>query len=998
MEETSMEKQKYRIAVMGAYGVGKTTFLGSYFNLVINKGEGVPVSLNTPEMVDQVARITGTLFKKQVPVTEKAIIENMAYSIETLGMEVEFVDVASSENFKTLPDLKSVNGILFFLSAEDLVKNPVKVKKDNEVFQEAIDYILQNSDSKWYDFQKFPLYCILTKCDAVPQLSEEELSMKTADFLNAAKGTLDLAGEEDAKPFLFEAGKNLRCFRTVSLGKWTDTKALPKKYEPENVLESMEDLYSAMVRVPRARKRVKRAAWAVGGLLILAFGSSWGLDIYKWEKTKEEARKLASEARYEDAVNHVKAVADRNDKNELISEIYKQYEKAKFDGLFPLIKDLDVNVPPEAPSEAFSETSKKVEEYLKNSSFKQANAANYEKVESLAWYFEAGKKLLSTTPEETLHAADALNKWIETLPRLPEQWKGVASKKTKEMLESWFESVGPEAEIEDMERSVVRAADFAAHPNLSDDLKALLSEKQEFWKKAIDSKWISGGEKAIAEAGALSPEEGLKKLSAFSAEKGIPENIRQMVAEAVKTEYARLADTYIADRNAGKDRLVALMTEFPEMPEEQRQKLFTRIKEIVQETVAAISEKITAAGSLEILEKHLPDLELSWEEVPEGKAGIAKSFASSLSRLWETESRKIHKEAAALASKNEFSSAMAMIAPSFRDLAARVSDIASKAGIPADQTAGLDVPALVRNAAHEVVSALSREIEGTESLEALASHLPVLDLSWEDVPEGKAGIAKSFASALNRLLQAEGEKIKKEIAELTVKNEFSAARDMIGNAFGKLVAGTGELAVKSGTADVEAGIIKMKEQELSNLQNVHYEQCRKDFETVRNTKDPEAVSSVISSLRDYVVLWPSSAKTGETEQVAAYLEAVKTGIKAELTIIGGDFSAEDSFMDSPDMKIQLKKGNTLLLETKTVENNARPSFNEKYPFTWDLKTGFTFVGIETAGMFGSDKEVFKMSVDAGGLFGYKKLNGTLKDRNNSLTVKLDMTVPDCPWK
>ena len=71
----------------------------------------------------------------------------------------------------------------------------------------------------------------------------------------------------------------------------------------------------------------------------------------------------------------------------------------------------------------------------------------------------------------------------------------------------------------------------------------------------------------IAEASALSPEEGLKKLFAFSAEKDIPENILQMAAEAVKSEYARLADTYAADRDAGKDRLSALMAEFPETPE-----------------------------------------------------------------------------------------------------------------------------------------------------------------------------------------------------------------------------------------------------------------------------------------------------------------------------------------------------------------------------------------------------------------------------------------------
>ena len=231
-----------------------------------------------------------------------------------------------------------------------------------------------------------------------------------------------------------------------------------------------------------------------------------------------------------------------------------------------------------------------------------------------------------------------------------------------------------------------------------------------------------------------------------------------------------------------------------------------------------------------------------------------------------------------------------------------------------------------------------------------------------------------------------------------MKNEFSAARDTISTAFEKLFADTGELTMKSGTADVEAVIAKMKDRELQNLQNVHYEQCRKDFEAVRDTKDPEAIASVISRLRDFATLWPSSAKSKETEQVAVYMETVKNGVKAELMIIGGDFSAEDSFMDSPDMKIQLKKGNTLLLETKTVDNNARPSFNEKYPFTWDLQTGFSFVGIETAGMFGSDEEVFKVSVDAGGLFGYEKLNGTLKDRGNSIAVKLDITVPECPWK
>jgi hypothetical protein len=38
--------------------------------------------------------------------------------------------------------------------------------------------------------------------------------------------------------------------------------------------------------------------------------------------------------------------------------------------------------------------------------------------------------------------------------------------------------------------------------------------------------------------------------------------------------------------------------------------------------------------------------------------------------------------------------------------------------------------------------------------------------------------------------------------------------------------------------------------------------------------------------------------------------------------------------------------------------------------------------------------VFNVSVDAGGILGYKKLTGTLKSNGNSITVKLDIELPD----
>ena len=67
-----MANKQYRIALMGASGAGKTVFLGSYFHLVTNLGQGRSVSLNTPEAAHEAGRIIQTLFRQQVPVKEKA--------------------------------------------------------------------------------------------------------------------------------------------------------------------------------------------------------------------------------------------------------------------------------------------------------------------------------------------------------------------------------------------------------------------------------------------------------------------------------------------------------------------------------------------------------------------------------------------------------------------------------------------------------------------------------------------------------------------------------------------------------------------------------------------------------------------------------------------------------------------------------------------------------------------------------------------------------------
>ncbi len=148
MEGIGYGKKKYRIAIMGASGAGKTVFLSSYFNLVTNLGQGKPISLNTPEASGEVGRIIRTLFKQQVPVKEKAKKDLIAYSVIPLDMDVSFIDVPEGgskkrrdwQDHKFLPELKSADGVLFFLPADDLMKNPERILRENGTFQEALSF------------------------------------------------------------------------------------------------------------------------------------------------------------------------------------------------------------------------------------------------------------------------------------------------------------------------------------------------------------------------------------------------------------------------------------------------------------------------------------------------------------------------------------------------------------------------------------------------------------------------------------------------------------------------------------------------------------------------------------------------------------------------------------------------------------------------------------------------------------------------------------------
>ena len=901
-----MANKQYRIALMGASGAGKTVFLGSYFHLVTNLGQGRSVSLNTPEAAHEAGRIIQTLFRQQVPVKEKARKNLLTYSVNSLDMDVRFIEVPEGgskkrrewEDHKFLPELKSADGVLFFIPADDLVKNPERFLRGNCTFLEALSFLLENNSSRLNRGGKVPVTFLFTRGDAVPDVSVEQLTDKML-------GVMGKEGQKFAALSAFLSGDSdkIKAFKVISIGSWPDQKKLPQKYEPQNVIKPMEELYKMMSSQEHERKKIRTAVFATAALLVISTAVTWGMDHYRWNSAKSEVRELVAASKHADALKVVdslgkgyifpdpiplipSALRGDADRETIRSGILKAYEQTLFKSLQPLIEKIDSSKMPDVQSAEYMDASGKVGEYLANSDFRNMNQANFDKIQSLRWYFEAGQALhgktavsAAGTAGDSGEAYNLVESWLGFLPKLPEQWKSEGGKKAGELFAFWADLLSPDAEIEDVEAFVASAEKLSGNPNATDELKKLIAERGTAWKNMIAAKWTDRGAKWVQEASALSPEEGIGKILSLLKREDLPEGIGKTLSAALESQYVRLAETLAGDAGTGIDTIKGVFARYPDMPEAAKKTLSDRIIAIAKNEASKISAGIETSESLEALGARLPDLELPWTDYPAGKDDVAKSFEKAFSRLVASEWEKIAEKGSALAEKKDFSGAKELF---------------------------------------------------SSSVEALTARLE------------KAGLGAFGNGAVAEAAEVQGKKI-------------------------------------------------------DELRQSHFSACKTAFEGLKSSKNKEEILPVTEMLKAFATLWPDSGEAAEAGKAVLFLDAVQNGAKAVLTIVNADFSATDSFLDTPDMKILLKQDGKTLLETKTVDNETRPVFGEKHEFTWDLGSHFTFVGLETGGMLGSDKEVFNVTVDAGGILGYKKLNGILKSNGNSITVKLETGIPESPW-
>lgn len=261
-------------------------------------------------------------------------------------------------------------------------------------------------------------------------------------------------------------------------------------------------------------------------------------------------------------------------------------------------------------------------------------------------------------------------------------------------------------------------------------------------------------------------------------------------------------------------------------------------------------------------------------------------------------------------------------------------------------------------------------------------------------------IRQAVNNTLSTLVEARMQEIEAETGAMIRESNFSDGKQYIRTAVQKLqqeIQGT----VDSNTAASYINKVKALEQELLNsLMNANVEYCRNTYNSRKNTRSERDVTVCLNTMNDFIQLWPEAMRTREgsqIRQVSEFLGAIRGGVQGRLHIVSGNFSGANAITDTPDMKIQIRVGDESWI-TKTVVDKVEPIFDQWISITWNVAmSNVIFVGIEEDITF--DEIVFNASVSPNGFKGYDVFNQTLRDKNNTLTVKFepDKNIPVCPW-
>ena len=997
--------KKYKIAVMGASGVGKTVFFASYFHQVTDIGVGkehYQIAIKSQETDDKVTEIITQLFQNRTVVKGTDVRVDFSFSVPKLDMDIELFDLPGgfTENRKywddesVRKDLQEAKGVLFFISGEDLVNRPDVALKVNRAFTDAISEIRKHTGGDIKGRADVPICFILTKGDAIPNETEGTLTPRIRALIEAAEESQE-QGNWLARTF-FEKGKNVKVFKSVAMGKWDNAQTPPIDYSPVNVVEPMEYLFLSMGKSQKKLVNTWIKLGTVAAVIALSatVGFGYWLDRNHWQNV------LTDVQRARESDNYVKAIAILDDfKTPFLAsflpsfvraggelktvrdDVYKDYEAALYAPIAPEIDKIDFSALPRV-DDLFLDTTKKIDEYLKVLRFAEINPDNYAKVRNSAWYFEMGRlfafeqNMDGVTPDEEFEfIVQSLNY------EPPETWREQVQARIGRLLRHWAMTLPQDAGIDELANYSGKVKQLDGYHELTDELMADLNRLRDTWEERRENIIVNNeiGDLLSYRPGDAIPSEEfnliLKGLNYEAPEKWrervekVVSNIlhhwaRTIPIDASIDEYADYIDK--ATQLAANTGITADMAEYlTECREAWSKEIDEKWRQTATQWIAEANSASPEDG-LDILARHMAE-----KTTPD----VREMLKDAQDKLYDV-----------LADKGIMD---------YPDNVAELRTLIQKFPSMPPSAKGKLQDRINTIRAKQLAEALNG-LRSAHTIEELSNRLKSIGEDSSN-PDVSKAVVESLTGLVNTKLKA----IQGEANAAVGKGAFADGKRAVQSSCETLIRDVQGVLDQESSKPYTSTIESTERSILSELRSRHAEYCKQDFQRRKNTNRRQDVSACLETLKAFINTWPESLNTGEGAEVkraSDFLSVIQGGVRGRLTVVGGDFTASDGIIFTPSIYITVDENGRRIFTTNTV-TSTNPVFRDSRDFTWTVETGrMNFTAYKT-GTF-SDSAIDSWYVNPSGFYGYTSLSGTGRGKHTltlEFTPSVNIPLPPSDW-
>lgn len=628
-----MAKKPLKLAIMGASGVGKSVFLTSYFKYVTWDGEGkFAVSMADAHSIDHVNDLIRTLFVKKRPLSGTDKRYQMSFKVGQYNRIIALHDIPGgwttsariweNETVRVGEDLRRADGVLFFISCEDLMGSEDQAGeqrfKETQVFGLALELLRRSRGTGLLPRQDVPICIVFTKGDMFPEVKLSTLEEKLKAFLRNAQ---EISNSHPLR--WFRVGKYVKCYKSVPLGQWAAPDKPPEVNRHENLIEPMEWLIERMLKAKKERRR-RLGIIAAAALLFITVGV-FALDRLWWVYAKNQSESFLEAEDFRSAkttlanfdnrftaklipfnlqaggselTNLRKEVTSRADAWE--EKLLREQEAKHYASISALVDATYIPPPGQIDPKLYDDTVKRLGEYTSQEAYRRLDPKKFEKVDTAHRYrllVQNMQELEKFLRQGRPNAFNALANILEALKAAPEEWQKGLAPHALALVSAWAESADAPNDPETLSRLMNEGEKLLAANPVYPEVTELVQKKVASWQELSLSLWPPLIESWVKEAESKDPDIAASFLLKKMEHPFLPDRYREVLQKAASEQWERTFNNWMreaAEKRNPAEALTFLQERIQDapLPQEIQKQLETEIGTYTQKVADARLEEI----------------------------------------------------------------------------------------------------------------------------------------------------------------------------------------------------------------------------------------------------------------------------------------------------------------------------------------------------------------------------------------------------------------------